>query len=114
MNSLQRPVVLITGASAGIGAAAVRVFAAAGYDVVLTARRRDRLEKVSAEVSRQHPEAKLVVSVCDVNSDASVKAAFGDVGARFGRLDVLVNNAGYGVYGSVEKTSLDTYRANME
>jgi short-subunit dehydrogenase len=109
-----RPVVLITGASAGIGAAAVGVFARAGYDVVLTARRKDRLEKIAVAVSSENTQAQIVPLICDVNSDESVSAAFAQVKQHFGRLDVLVNNAGFGVYGSVERTPLQTYRDNME
>jgi len=107
-------VVFITGASAGIGAAAVSVFAAAGYDVVLTARRKDRLEKVAEAARASVPAATLLPLVCDVNSDASVSDTFVAVRERFGRLDVLVNNAGYGVYGSVERTPLQVFRDNME
>src|SRR5689334_3669025 len=109
-TDLNRPLVLITGASAGIGAAAVGVFARAGYEVVLTARRKDRLEKIATAVSSENTQAQIVPLICDVNSDESVSAAFAEVKQRFGRLDVLVNNAGFGVYGSVERTPLQTYR----
>jgi short-subunit dehydrogenase len=111
---MMRPVVMITGASSGIGASAVGLFAAAGYDVVLAARRKDRLKSVAENVRLQHPEAKLCEIVCDVNSDDSVRDAFAKIRTEFGRLNVLVNNAGYGVYGSVEATSMDVFRANME
>jgi len=109
-----RPVVFITGASAGIGAAAVQVFAAGGYDVVLAARRKDKLEAVASSCHAANGPCRLLPVVCDVNSDASVTAAFDQVRAEFGRLDVLVNNAGYGVYGSLEKTPLEKFRENME
>jgi len=113
-TSIPRPVVFITGASAGIGAATVLVFAAVGYDVVLAARRRDRLEKIAQAAKALHPAARLLPVECDVDSDAAVKAAFETVGNQFGRIDVLVNNAGYGVYGSVERTPIEVFRANME
>ena len=113
-SDVSRPVVFITGASAGIGAAAVGIFAAAGYDVVFGARRFDRLEKTRAALAPLFPNAKLIPVTCDVNSDASVQAAFEQVRSAYGRLDVLVNNAGYGMYGSVEATSLQAYRDNME
>jgi len=113
-NSTTRPLAFITGASAGIGAAAVGEFANAGYDVVLAARRKDRIEKLAKDISASVPNAQLVPIVCDVNSDDSVRAAFALVKERFGRLDVLVNNAGFGVYGSVEKTPLSAFRDNME
>ncbi|MFH0938384.1 MAG: SDR family NAD(P)-dependent oxidoreductase [Planctomycetota bacterium] len=108
------PVVFITGASAGIGAAAVEVFAAAGYDVARAARRQDRLDKIAAAAAEKFPQRQFVPIVCDVTLDASVKAAFGVVKNRFGKLDALINNAGYGVYGSVEKTTLDNFRQNLE
>ena len=106
--------VFITGASSGIGAAAVPVFAAAGYDVVLAARRRERLERVAAETRANFPAAQLLPVVCDVASSSSVQAAFRTVEERFGRLDALINNAGFGVYGRVEQTPLDTFRASLE
>ncbi|MCY3024330.1 MAG: SDR family NAD(P)-dependent oxidoreductase [Planctomycetota bacterium] len=109
-----RPVVFITGASSGIGAAAVPLFAAAGYDVVLAARRKERLDKVAADAARDCRPAQCVPVVCDVDSDASVAAAFQAVTARFGRLDALINNAGFGVYGGVEQTAIETFRANLE
>jgi short-subunit dehydrogenase len=109
-----RPVVFITGASSGIGAAAGRVFGAAGYDAVLTARRVDRLESLAAELTSLYPGGRFEPLACDVNFDASVQAAFEHVKTRFGRLDVLINNAGFGAYGSAEKTTLETYRSVME
>jgi len=113
-DSPSRPVVFITGASSGIGAAAVPLFAAAGYDVVLAARRLERLSTLAADTARAHGSGQFIPVACDVSSDASVRAAFDAVALRFGRLDVLINNAGFGVYGSVEQTPLETYRANME
>jgi short-subunit dehydrogenase len=108
------PVALITGASSGIGAASVAVFAAAGYDVVMTARRKDRLEHVRANAVASNPTAQVVPLVCDVDSDESVRQAFDVVAQQFGRIDALINNAGFGSYGTVEKTPLSTFRANME
>ena len=109
-----RPVVFITGASAGIGAAAAEVFVAAGYDVVLGARRMDRLEKIAGSLATRFSTARLIPVVCDVTSDASVESAFKKIHEEFGALDALVNNAGYGGYGSVEEMPLDAFRANME
>ncbi|HLX61592.1 MAG TPA: SDR family NAD(P)-dependent oxidoreductase [Planctomycetota bacterium] len=108
------PTVLITGASAGIGAATAKVFADGGYDVILTARRADKLATVADVIRKAHPDRKIVTVECDVASDESVKALFEKVSADFGALNVLVNNAGFGVYGLVEETSVADYRANME
>lgn len=109
-----RPVVFITGASSGIGAAAVDVFAAAGYDVVLGARRKDKLENVAKAVAVTRQAVSIVPLVCDVSSDESVQAVFTQIKDRFGRLDVLINNAGFGAYGEGATLPLDTFRACME
>ena len=82
------PVILITGASAGIGRATADRFLAAGWQVALLARNADKL----AEVAQGHPDA--LPLACDVTDESQVAAAFAASLARFGRLDVLFNNAG--------------------
>lgn len=109
-----RPVVFITGASSGIGAAAVATFAEAGFDVILSARRKDRLDALAAKLQPTFPQAQFVSVVCDVTSDESVSAALAFIKERFGKLDVLVNNAGYGIYGGFEATTLASVKANFE
>jgi NADP-dependent 3-hydroxy acid dehydrogenase YdfG len=80
-------VAVVTGASSGIGAASARALAAAGFDVVLGARRLDRLEQVAAETGG-------TAIALDVTDDASVEAFARAVDERHGRCDLLVNNAG--------------------
>jgi NAD(P)-dependent dehydrogenase (short-subunit alcohol dehydrogenase family) len=82
-------VVVITGASRGIGAAAVRAFAAAGASVVALARSEAQVAELAAELG-----PNVVALGCDVADWTSVHAAISAVHARFGRIDVLVNNAG--------------------
>lgn len=86
---MQGKVVAITGASRGIGAAAARVFAAVGAKVVLLARSEREIDALAAEIG----PAALALR-CDVADWASVQQAVTTVVQRFGRLDVLVNNAG--------------------
>jgi NAD(P)-dependent dehydrogenase (short-subunit alcohol dehydrogenase family) len=82
-------IVLVTGASRGIGLATAEAFLAAGARVVLAARDGDRLAAIAAP----HGDRALAAP-CDVADPASVDALFATIGARFGRLDVVFNNAG--------------------
>lgn len=107
-------VAFITGASSGIGAAAVAAFAAEGWDVIFSARRKNRLDELKAKLHPKFPNVALHPIVCDVNSDASVAAALAVVKETYGKLDALINNAGYGIYGSVEGTSLESVKGNFE
>lgn len=85
---------IVTGASSGIGAQLARDLAAGGMRVALLARRTDRLEALAAEVRARGGEALPVA--CDVADRASVEVAVTTVLARWKRVDLLVNNAGYG------------------
>jgi NAD(P)-dependent dehydrogenase (short-subunit alcohol dehydrogenase family) len=87
-------VVLVTGASSGIGAAAVRLFAAEGAKVVAAARRTDRLETIVRELSDAGLEA--TAAACDVTDEGSVAAMVETCVAVYGRLDGAFNNAGHG------------------
>lgn len=90
--SIQGKIVLVTGASSGIGEATVRELAARGATVVLGARRTDRLEKLVAELRAQGATAEF--QALDVTKRDSVADIVRFARERFGRLDVIVNNAG--------------------
>jgi NAD(P)-dependent dehydrogenase (short-subunit alcohol dehydrogenase family) len=105
-------VVLVTGASSGIGAALAREFARHGADLVLAARRVDRLETVRADVERAGRRALTVA--CDVTVDGDVDRAAERARRTFGRVDVVVANAGYGVVGPVERLTVEDFRRQFE
>jgi len=94
-------VVVITGASSGIGAALSKEFAAQGATVVLAARRLDRLEELKQEIEKTG--AKALAVECDVTSEESVNAAFEKVRTELGQIDVVVANAGFGVTGNIDR-----------
>jgi NAD(P)-dependent dehydrogenase (short-subunit alcohol dehydrogenase family) len=106
------PVVFITGASSGIGAALAREFALRGARLVLAARRFDRLESLAAEIARGGRKALPVA--CDVRRDGDLDAAAARAKDEFGRIDIVIANAGFGVVGEFETLTLEDYRRQFE
>ena len=96
----ESPVLVVTGASSGIGEATARYFAQRGYRVVAAARRLDRLETLSGELISQGAEVLPVET--DVSKIESVEMLIELVNKRWGRIDILFNNAGFGKIGWLE------------
>ncbi len=94
---------VVTGASSGLGADAARALAAQGAQVALLARRKEKLQDVVADIEKNGGRA--VAVQCDVSDEANVKAAVGEVLEKFGRIDILLNDAGIAIGGSVETMS---------
>jgi short-subunit dehydrogenase len=90
------PTTLITGASSGLGAEMARQLAARGHDLVLAARRTDRLEALRDEVVAAHPGRRVGLRALDVTDEAAVVEVFGAFATDFGGLDRVVVNAGLG------------------
>src|SRR2546422_8420308 len=95
--------ILVTGASSGIGQSTARLLAERGYTVFGTARKPDS--------AKREP---FTILALDVRSDESVRACVEQVIAKAGRLDVLVNNAGYAMMGAAEETSVEEAKAQFE
>jgi short-subunit dehydrogenase len=112
MGSFEGKVAFITGASSGIGAALARELAREGADLALLARRVDRLQVLSREVAALGRRALVLAG--DVCRDGDLEQAVARTREEFGRLDLVVANAGFGVVGLVEKLSLDDYRRQFE
>jgi NAD(P)-dependent dehydrogenase (short-subunit alcohol dehydrogenase family) len=109
---LRGAAVAVTGASSGIGYATALAFARAGARLAVCARRQDRLEQLAREAAALG--AEVLVDVVDVAQERQVHGFVDATVARFGRLDVMVNNAGYGIRGAVDETPADDYRRVME
>lgn len=105
----QSHVFLVTGASRGLGRAITNAALAAGHSVVAGVRSVSALDDLVAA----HP-ARLAVVELDVTNDDHVRAAIATALDRFGRLDVLVNNAGYANMGAIEDVGFDDFRTQID
>lgn len=104
-------VAVVTGASSGLGADAARAYAGQGADVALLARRVEKLKTVADEIAATG--RKVLVVGCDVTDEEQVRKAIGQVVARFGKIDILLNNAGVAVPGTVEQLTTDEWDKEM-
>lgn len=108
-----RRTALITGASSGIGEAFADVFAAEGFNLVLVARRADRLHQVAERLRHQHAiRAEVIVS--DLSVPTAPQALCAELEARGLAIDVLVNNAGYGVPGAFLDSPWERHQAMVQ
>jgi short-subunit dehydrogenase len=105
-------VVLVTGASSGIGAALARAFAREGADLALVARREERLTALAAEVRAAGRRA--IALPCDVTRDGDLERAVAATREQLGRVSVAVANAGFGVVGRLDTLGLADYRRQFE
>lgn len=93
---MSRGTIVITGASAGLGAEMARQFAALGYDLGLCARRTDRMEGLREEITAARPDRRVVLKALDVTDDDAVFRVFGEFAGELGTVDRVVVNAGLG------------------
>ncbi len=105
-------VALITGASAGIGAAIARAFMREGANLVVVARRVERLEALASEAQQLGRECRFVTG--DVREEDTASRATQAALDHFGKIDILVNNAGVGIYKQLEETSPEDYDTMMD
>ena len=110
---MARRLCLVTGASAGIGASFARIYASHGYDVALTARRGDRLERLSDEIRLRYGVETLVIPA-DLADPVACGQLLSEISANGRVVDALVNNAGYGVPGTYASTSWGEQQAFLQ
>ena len=105
-------VVLITGASSGIGRESAIEFAKLGANIILVSRTKEKLEQVADELKKFN--VTILVCQCDVSKKDQVKEMSKIVLEKFDSVDILVNNAGFAIYGSVNDLSIDDIESQME
>jgi short-subunit dehydrogenase len=111
-RQLQNRVALITGASSGIGAALARELAPQNVKLVLFARRAEKLAAIAAEID---PSGRQVLSVPgDVTQELDLQRAVDLAHSKFGKIDIVIANAGFGVKGNFEELTVDDYRHQWE
>lgn len=113
MKPMSGQVVLITGASSGIGAALARECAQRGAHLALLARRTDRLQALKKELE-VYSDVSVLTCACDVTRDGDLEKAVSEVRAKWGRLDWVFANAGFGVVSSFHKLKLEDFRRQFE
>lgn len=104
-----RPVAIVTGASSGIGAAITRRLAELGYNLAICARRQDRLMALLNQL-----DTDVLVQAVDLRQESQILAFFAAIKARWGRVDVLVNNAGLGRKEPLTEGCTESWRATLE
>ncbi len=105
-------VVLITGATSGIGRATAQGFAAAGAKIILTGRKQDALEKIQSEIAKDSKNSTILAG--DITDAAFREKLISSGIGSFGKLDILVNAAGIIASGTIENTSLEDFDYMMD
>ena len=111
MISLRDKVIIVTGASSGIGLASARQFGSEGAKVVMAARSYDKLLELAPSVA---PSERVLCVRCDVTQEADCRALVAATVERFGRIDILVNNAGVSMRAMFKDLDLKVIRALMD
>ena len=105
---IKNKVIIITGASQGIGLAAAKFLSAKGAKIVLAARTKEKIQQSAAEL----PDALAIPT--DMRKAGDIKNLIAKTLEKYGRIDILINNAGQGIYGPLESINVDDFRKVME
>ncbi|MFW8565381.1 SDR family NAD(P)-dependent oxidoreductase [Orrella sp. 11846] len=112
--SLENKVAVITGASQGLGLAMAKRFCESGADVVLLARRQTVLDEACEEIAALRPGAKVKGYACDVRDLAQLESVYETIERDFGKVDIVVNNAGSSSRSPIEALNMDTLQADYD
>lgn len=109
---LKDKIVVITGASSGIGKAAAIEFAKRGAKLAIISRRKEKLEEL--QKSLEQFSTQVLVCPCDVSDKESVKKMSDAVLEKFGKIDILVNNAGFAIYDTIANLTIEQIESQMQ
>lgn len=112
MKNFENKVVLITGASSGIGKALAFEFSEKGANVILLARRIKLISSFAEELTSKHN--KCLAIKCDVTKNEEIKNAVTEIIKQFGKIDIVIANAGFGVSGDFEEITTEDYKKQFE
>src|SRR4051812_22155919 len=112
MSNIKDKVVIITGASSGIGEATAKELASKGAKLILAARREDRLKQLQAEIQKSGVQA--IYKVTDVSSSQQVEELVAYTLTEFGQIDILVNNAGIMPLSPLHQNKVDEWDAMID
>ena len=108
-------IALVTGASSGIGRDMARYLYKLGYDIVITARNKEKLEELKQELEKSHANSsgsntqqKIEIILADLSKEEECKKLYEQTKEKVGNIDILINNAGFGLFGRFTQTSLET------
>ena len=111
-NNLKDKVAIVTGSGRGIGKAIALILAENGCNIVICSRTEDELKKTKIEIEKKN--AKVLAIKADVSKLNNVKAAVNETINKFGKINILVNNAGIGPYKSLDETSYEEVDAIID
>jgi NAD(P)-dependent dehydrogenase (short-subunit alcohol dehydrogenase family) len=111
--NLNGKVAIVTGGTKGIGRGIAEALVRGGADVCISARKQDEIERAVAEL-KALAETRVTGAVCDVRDYDQVKMLFAHTTSQLGGVDILINNAGIGIFESVEEMSPEDFRAVLE
>ncbi len=105
--------IIVTGGTKGIGFSIIEVFASKGFDIITCARNGDELEQLKVSLVAKYPAIKVFAQVCDMGNKGQVRDFSDAIAEKFNTIDVLVNNAGVFMPGSIAEEADETFETIM-
>ncbi|UHG92751.1 SDR family oxidoreductase [Spirosoma oryzicola] len=112
-TNVENKTVIISGASRGIGRSTAMLLAQHGANVIVTARNADDLNELQVEATQGSVRGKIIVAPGDVSNESAMAAVVKTAYDQFGRIDVVINNAGYGIFKNVDEISVEEWDSLM-